>query len=159
MKIQLIWAQDLKGGIGKKGKLPWYIPEDLKNFKKITSSYPVIMGRITWESLTIKPLTNRRNIVLSKKKLKDIESYNNVEICLKKLKKDKINSTFIIGGANVYSCFIDIATDLHITLINEIVEGIDCFFPTTLSSLKEKFIINYEEKISEKAVYSHWIKK
>ena len=65
MEIHLIWAQDLNGGIGKDGKLPWHISEDLKNFKKITSNHPVIMGRKTWDSLPIKPLPNRRNIILS----------------------------------------------------------------------------------------------
>ena len=68
MEIHLIWAQDKNGGIGKDGKLPWHISEDLKNFKKITSNHPVIMGRKTWDSLPIKPLPNRRNIILSNSK-------------------------------------------------------------------------------------------
>ncbi|MFQ6610105.1 MAG: dihydrofolate reductase, partial [Fidelibacterota bacterium] len=41
MKINLIWAQDENGGIGKQGRLPWHIPEDLKNFKKLTLHHPV----------------------------------------------------------------------------------------------------------------------
>ena len=69
MKIQLIWVQDENGGIGKKGKLPWHIPEYLKNFKHITLNNAVVMGRITWDSLPIKPLPRRRNIVLSHSKL------------------------------------------------------------------------------------------
>ena len=67
MEIHLIWAQDKNGGIGKDGKLPWHISEDLINFKKITSNNTIIMGRKTWESLPKKPLPNRRNIVLSSK--------------------------------------------------------------------------------------------
>ena len=51
MNIHLIWAQDENGGIGKNGKLTWHISEDLQNFKKITSGFPIIMGRKTWESL------------------------------------------------------------------------------------------------------------
>ena len=78
MEIHLIWAQDINGGIGKDGKLPWHLSEDLKNFKKITSGYPVIMGRKTWDSLPIKPLPNRRNIILSNSKFKNLEVYNNV---------------------------------------------------------------------------------
>ena len=79
MNIELIWAQDKNGGIGKGGKLPWHISEDLQNFKKITSGFPVVMGRKTWESLPLKPLPKRRNIVLSSQTIKDVEVYNSVD--------------------------------------------------------------------------------
>jgi len=75
MRINLIWAQDENGGIGKQGRLPWHLPEDLKNFKKLTLHHPVIMGRITWEGLPLKPLPQRRNIVISKTHRDDIECY------------------------------------------------------------------------------------
>ena len=79
MNIELIWAQDQNGGIGKNGTLPWHISEDLQNFKKITSGSPVIMGRKTWESLSFKPLPNRRNIVLSSKLINGVEVYHSIE--------------------------------------------------------------------------------
>ncbi len=82
MKIQLIWAQDKNGGIGKNGKLPWHISEDLKNFKKITTKHPIIMGRITWESLPFKPLPNRRNIVLSRSNFTETECFSNIDDCI-----------------------------------------------------------------------------
>ena len=56
--------------IGKDGKLPWYISEDLKRFKRLTTGYPVLMGRKTFESIVErlgKPLPERRNIVLTSK--------------------------------------------------------------------------------------------
>ena len=62
MLIHLIWAQDAKSGIGKNGKLPWHISEDLINFKKLTLHSTILMGRKTWESLTKKPLPKRKNI-------------------------------------------------------------------------------------------------
>ena len=73
MNIELIWAQNYSGGIGKEGTLPWHISEDLKNFKKITANFPIIMGRKTWESLPFKPLPKRRNIVLSSQLIQDVE--------------------------------------------------------------------------------------
>ena len=85
MRIQLIWAQDKNGGIGKNGKLPWHISEDLKNFKKITKNHPIIMGRVTWESLPFKPLPRRRNIILSSQAIKGAEVYNSIDDCCKKL--------------------------------------------------------------------------
>ena len=73
MKIHLIWAQDENGGIGKDGNLPWHISEDLKNFKRLTSSFTILMGRNTWESLPVRPLPKRRNIVLSSNEVPDVE--------------------------------------------------------------------------------------
>ena len=64
MEIHIIWAQEKNGGIGKNGKLPWNIPEDLQNFKKITLGSTILMGRKTWDSLPFKPLPDRRNIIL-----------------------------------------------------------------------------------------------
>ncbi|HPH94110.1 MAG TPA: dihydrofolate reductase, partial [Candidatus Cloacimonas sp.] len=58
-------AYDLNRIIGKNGKLPWKIPEDLSRFKSVTMGHPVIMGKKTWNSLG-KPLPGRQNIVLSK---------------------------------------------------------------------------------------------
>ena len=83
MEVHLIWAQDKNGGIGKNNMLPWHISEDLINFKKITSNHTIIMGRRTWESLPKKPLPNRRNIVLSSKKIKNTETYSSINSCLK----------------------------------------------------------------------------
>ena len=70
--VNLIWAEaDDKdgrpGAIGFDGGMPWHLPEDMKRFKELTVSHPVIMGRRTWESLNVKyrPLPNRDNIVVS----------------------------------------------------------------------------------------------
>ena len=79
MDIHLIWAQDSNAGIGKNGKLPWHVTEDLKNFKKITLNSTIIMGRKTWDSLPIKPLPNRRNIVLSSSKQEGVTTFNSYE--------------------------------------------------------------------------------
>ena len=87
MKIHLIWAQDGNGGIGKNGKLPWHVSEDLKNFKKITLNSTVIMGRKTWESLPVKPLPNRENIVLSKTLVAEVLTFKLYEECIKNLQK------------------------------------------------------------------------
>ncbi len=159
MKIQLIWAQDKLGGIGKRGKLPWHISEDLKNFKQLTLGQPVIMGRITWESLPVKPLPKRRNIVLSGSNLPNVECYTNVDNCVDTLKKDGIPSIFVIGGANIYASFLELATDLHITLVKEIVKGIDCYFPVTLKCLEDEFNQVEQKQISPKALYTHWVRK
>src|SRR5436853_7548699 len=64
-KIYLVAAVAANGIIGKDGQLPWHLPEDLKHFKKLTLGHPIIMGRLTWESLG-KPLPGRENVVITR---------------------------------------------------------------------------------------------
>ena len=123
MSIELIWAQDYNGGIGKKGKLPWHIPEDLINFKKITTGHPIIMGRKTWDSLPFKPLPGRSNIVLSSRKINNIEVYNSVDDCLKMVNKKMPPKIFVIGGQSVYESFFQKASVLHLTLVNQKIKN------------------------------------
>ena len=117
MKIHLIWAQDENGGIGKDGNLPWHISEDLQNFKNLTLNSTILMGRHTWESLPIKPLPKRKNIVLTSQHFEDVECFSSVEECVEKLDAQGTSILFVIGGSKVYRNFVHRADELHITLV------------------------------------------
>ena len=159
MKIHLIWAQEINSGIGKNGKLPWHISEDLQNFKKLTLDSTILMGRKTWESLSIKPLSKRRNIVLSSKEVTDAECYTSIEECVKKLNDEGIEKLFVIGGSTVYSNFIHRADELHITDVDKMTQGIDTYFPVTMLKIKNEFEKINETKLNNKAIYTQWVKK
>jgi len=159
MRIHLIWAQDKNGGIGKNGKLPWHIPEDLKNFKKLTLDYPVIMGRKTWESLFIQPLPRRRNIVLTSTKIETIECYETVTDCITLLKKENVPNIFVIGGAKVYKTFYPMADELHISRVKEVKDGIDTFFPIKNPKIQEEFKLEEEKPLTPEVTYCHWVRK
>jgi dihydrofolate reductase len=159
MNIELIWAQDKNAGIGKDGKLPWNISEDLQNFKKITSKHSIIMGRKTWESLPFKPLPNRRNIVLSSRLLEGVEVYNSIDNCIKILEKDLVEKLFVIGGCSIYNTFYSKASTLHLTMVSQEIDGIDTVFPISLNLIKEKFKKIEDIKLSEIANYTKWILK
>ena len=158
MEIHLIWCQDNNGGIGKRGTLPWHISEDLKNFKKLTHNSTVIMGRKTWESLPIKPLPNRRNIVLSSRTISDVENYDSIENCLEILDKEGLKKIFIIGGAQIYRHFFYLADKLHITLINEDTKEIDIYFPVSMEQIKSMFHKEKEFPLGDIAIYTCWEK-
>ena len=159
MEIHLIWAQDVKRGIGTNGKLPWHIPEDLKNFKKITSNATIIMGRKTWDSLPLKPLPNRRNIVLSKTKNLNIETFSSYESCVEKLTVEKIKKVYIIGGRSVYEMFFNTANFLHITTINLLNPDINEYFPKSTNQIKKSFIKVDSVQLSSNAKYALWKKR
>jgi dihydrofolate reductase len=128
MGINLIAAMTRKRVIGKNNALLWHIPDDLKNFKKITESHPVIMGRKTFESIG-RPLPNRTNFVVSRSTIspEGVIACSSVEDALEKAKR--INSTvFVIGGAQIYAQTIALADKLFISYVKNNFEG-DAFFP------------------------------
>ena len=116
------------------------------------------MGRKTWESLPIKPLPRRRNIVLTRKKNLEVESYQSINECLSKLRNDNTEELYIIGGSKIYNSFIDKADQLHITLIDEKTKNIDTIFPLTIDQFKKKFEKIKENKLTRNATYSNWCK-
>lgn len=132
LEIIIIAAIAENGVIGKDGKMPWNIKEDLKHFKKLTTGHTCIMGRKTYESLHIKPLPNRTNIVLTKNKEwnpKKVIIKHTLKEAIKYCKeKEEINKVYICGGESVYKKAIEKADKLEITKINEDYEG-DSYFP------------------------------
>ena len=115
--------------IGVDNQLPWHLPKDLKHFKEITSGHPIIMGRKTYESIG-KPLPNRTNIVISRKKdwfEEGILIVGSIKEAIKfgqKIDED----IFIIGGGNIFEQTMDIADKLEVTEIKTNIEA-DTFFP------------------------------
>lgn len=125
----IVVAMGEKNEIGFENKLLWHLPKDLKHFKDITSGHPVIMGRKTYESIG-KPLPNRTNIVISRKKNwfeEGVLIVGSVKEAVKFAKKIDEN-IFIIGGGNIYEQTIDMVDRLEVTLVKVDLEA-DTYFP------------------------------
>lgn len=129
--ITLIAAVSKNGCIGRNGQLPWYLPEDLKHFKKLTTGNVVLMGRKTWESIPEKfrPLPNRMNVVVTRQRDYHVPpgvvlspSINDA------LAAHAADHVFIVGGGEMYRQVIDRADVLEITHVDQAIDG-DIFFP------------------------------
>ncbi|AGR42311.1 dihydrofolate reductase [Spiroplasma diminutum] len=150
--ISFLWAQTESGIIGKDNQLPWNIKEEMQHFINYTKGKTVLMGRNTWESLSVKPLPNRKNILITSRKLE--KSYNNLEIS-KNLKEilEKYKSTneelVVIGGSQIYSTAFDYADKLVISVIKEEYQG-DKYAPKWD---KNDFNLTKEENYKEFTVY------
>jgi dihydrofolate reductase len=127
--ISIIVAIAEDYGIGYKNELLWHIPDDLKRFKKLTFGKTIIMGKKTWESLPVKPLPGRKNIVITDDPLEKIESsitaYSIEDAISRCGESDEI---FIIGGGSIYTQFMPVADKLYITQIHKNAPA-DTFFP------------------------------
>lgn len=127
--ISIIVAVSEDWGIGKDNDLLWHISDDLKRFKRLTIGNAVIMGKRTWESLPRKPLTGRKNIVLTDLPGECIEgalTAYSVEDALSKCTSGE--EVFIIGGGSVYRQFLPLADRLYITHVHRNANA-DVFFP------------------------------
>ena len=146
LMFSLIVAIGKNNEIGKNNQLLWHIPEDLKNFKKITTGKTVIMGKNTYESIG-KPLPNRVNIVLSrnfleigkkisedKKKYENettkLEFFDDFQKVIEKY-KDFPEEVFIIGGGEIYkkSLELGIITRIYMSHVDFSDDEADTYFP------------------------------
>lgn len=132
MNISLICAFSENGVIGKNNTMPWRLGDDLKNFKQITSNHCVIMGRKTYQSIG-KALPNRINIILTHQKdfLADdaivVHTKQDALIFAQKSLPNK--EIFIIGGAEIYTLFLEEANMLYLSHIHTTIDNGDAFFP------------------------------
>ena len=125
------------GAIGYQNKLLYWLPNDLKRFKALTTGHTIIMGRRTFESLPKGALPNRRNIVLTKNAhfiAPNAEIYASLEealnVCMEAGNgQDMDQEVFIIGGASVYAEALPLADRLCLTLVEDTPAEADAFFP------------------------------
>ena len=133
--VALVVARARGGVIGRDGDLPWRLSADLKRFKALTMGKPVIMGRKTWDSLPIKPLPGRTNIVLSRdgsfeaERAVVCETFTDaVDIAREQAADDGVDEICVIGGAALFALALPKARRLYLTEVEAEVDG-DVFFP------------------------------
>jgi dihydrofolate reductase len=123
----ILVAVSPEGIIGKDNSIPWHYSADLKRFKRLTLGKTVIMGRRTWESLPVKPLPDRRNIVITQSSLDDVECFSSIDDALATCEGD----VWFIGGAGIYQEALGKADIIDMTLVPDNVSGEGCVrFPT-----------------------------
>ncbi len=127
--ISIIAAVAKDRAIGFENKLIYWLPNDLKRFKALTTGHTIVMGRNTFLSLPKGALPNRRNIVLSRsqKEFPGCETYSSLKEALQHCAPDE--EIYIIGGASVYKQALPIADRLCLTEIDDTPEQADTFFP------------------------------
>lgn len=118
--------------IGKNGDMIYHLKSDLKYFKETTQNNTIVCGKKTYFSFPRRPLPNRKNIVLTKSSetFEGADTLNSKEALIEYAKSNPSDKIFIVGGDSIYHQFIDIASKLYITEIEEkeIVDA-DSFFP------------------------------
>ncbi|MBP7821577.1 MAG: dihydrofolate reductase [Saprospiraceae bacterium] len=130
MTVTAIVAVAKNNVIGHHNQIPWYLPADLKYFKKITSGHHVIMGRKSYQSIG-RPLPNRTNVVISRDPffvssgclvVRDVEEA--LDLCY----ENEESEAFIIGGGEIYKQTLPYWDKVYLTEVDVEVKG-DTYFP------------------------------
>ena len=146
--INIIAAVAKDRAIGFQNKLIYWLPNDLKRFKALTTGHTIIMGRNTFLSLPKGALPNRRNIVLSRTvtDFPGCDVYPSLEEALAHCAKDE--DVYIIGGASVYTQALSMADRLCLTEVDDTPKEADTFFPEYKADWRE--VAREEHDIDER---------
>lgn len=154
MRINIIAAVSRNMAIGSDNKLLYWLPNDMRRFKALTTGNTIIMGRKTFESLPKGALPNRRNIVLSRSvnSLPGAEFFADLDSALDTCRADE--DIYIIGGESVYRQAMSFAERLCLTEIDDFSEKADAFFPVVnLEEWQEVWSESHD--IDEKHAYRY----
>lgn len=131
VELHLIAALDRNRAIGRGNALPWHLPDDLKRFKALTLGKPVLMGRKTAASLG-RALPKRRNLVLTRSgqvPFDGMEAVASIDDALRIAAAAGTSELCVIGGGEVYALALPMATRMHLTHVDTVIDGCDAFFP------------------------------
>ena len=130
MKVSAIWAQAKNRVIGKNNDIPWYLPADLKYFKKLTLNHHIIMGRKTYESIG-KPLPKRTNIIVTRNPFYIVSNCivtHSIDEALELAQENGEDEVFIIGGSEIYKQAMPYLDCIYLTQVDKEIDG-DTYAP------------------------------
>ncbi len=158
MEKIIIAAISKNNVIGLDGKIPWHSKEELQHFKQTTMSFPVIMGRKTWEVIA-KPLKGRLNVVITRNQsfstqFHEVIVFQSLQLAFSYFSTSIYNKVFIIGGGEIFSEAIDKVDSLNLSEMNFEAEG-DTFFPEIDGT---KWVLDSNELFTDFTVH-HYIRK
>ena len=127
MNISIIVAADEKGAIGFKGKIPWHLPADFKQFKERTMGHCMIVGQRTFESIG-KPLPGRTTIIITDDPNYRVDGCRVAHSFEEAVRLADGDEVFVIGGGQIYKLALPAARTIYLTRVHGAFEG-DVFFP------------------------------
>ena len=173
-RVHAITALDRQRVIGVGPHLPWRIPEDMQQFKRLTVGCAVIMGRLTYESIPLKyrPLQGRMNIVVSRtmrpcERNYSIETWltivSSVDAAIAYARACR-REPWIIGGAQIYAeaLRLGVVTDLHMTLVDRPIERVDggqVVFPMSLPCDHHEWMLLEQRELASQVVYHRFTRR
>lgn len=154
--LAFVWAEDENKLIGKGDELPWRLPADVAFFKRVTMRGDLVTGRKTYETIPGRPLSGRRNIVLTSQK--DYEAPGAVVVHSKEeileMEEKNDEDLYIIGGESLFRMFEKEVDELYRTVIYDTFEG-DTYFPKDFDYEPFELVKSEDGPVDDKNIYEH----
>lgn len=131
MQLSIIVATAQNNAIGKDNDIPWYLPADLKYFKKTTLNHPIIMGRKCYESIG-RPLPKRTNIIITRNQTYQAAGclvVHSLDEAIAVASESAVEEVFIIGGGEIYKESLPLCHKLYVTEVAVDINNATVFFP------------------------------
>ena len=157
--IRAILACDDHWGIGRDGDLPWpHNSDDLKWFKANTTDSTVVMGKATWDSLPVKPLPKRTNIVVTSSNSGVTGSF--IYVSFDKAEKfivdrNRTDNIWIIGGAKLVDGLLHIIDEIWLSRIDG---NYNCDTVLPKDRITDEFFIN-DMTVDETMTIEKWVRR
>ena len=158
MIISTIVAVAKNNVIGKDNDIPWYLPADLKYFKKVTTGHYIVMGRKCYESIG-RPLPKRTNVIVTRNPFFIATGClvtHNVAEAVQLAEANGEEEVFIIGGGQIYEIALPHVNRIYLTEVDLEVEG-DIFFPE-INPKEWRLIEEIKHDADEKNEYDYTFK-
>lgn len=150
--MKLIVACDIKGGIGYNNRLPWSkIENDLPRFKRLTDNQIIVMGRNTWESLPVKPLPNRTNLIVTSRYIRNLPNDTFTVSSLNGITED----AWLIGGAKLINSSWERINEIH---LSRVIQEHQCDTFIDLNQIVNNFVCISTETFTDHT-YEIWKRK
>ena len=159
MNISCVVAVANNNVIGKDNDIPWYLPADLKYFKKITLDHHILMGRNCYHSIG-RPLPKRTNVIITRDPFfiaSNCLIAHSIDEALELAFDNGEKEAMIIGGGTIYKQTQELWDTLYITEVDLNIDG-DIFFPT-LNYDEWKLVSEESHEPDEKNEYPYVFKK
>jgi dihydrofolate reductase len=130
MRISFLAAVASNGVIGRGGKLPWHLSNDLKRLKTLSMGHYIIMGRKTWDEIGRKPLPGRPHVIVSRSPIapqENVAGVSTIDDAIAAIPPSE-DEVFILGGAEIFRQTLHRADRMYITQVHADVAG-DTYFP------------------------------
>ena len=152
--IEMVVAVAENGIIGKAGDMPWRLPSDLQHFKQVTMGCPIVMGRLTWQSIG-RALPGRLNIVISRRALDLPDGVLGVTSAEAAVQAGgEAETLMIIGGGQIYKIFEPMASKVHLTRVHATPDGDTSFALSQPDDWQEQACERFSAGEKDSADYS-----
>jgi len=159
MQVFAIVACDKNRSIGRDNQIPWYLPADLRYFKKMTSGHFIVMGRKTYESIGM-ALPKRVNVVISHQenyKAEDCIVFPSFLDAIEFARKEGQRDVFVIGGGEIYRQALAVCSKIYYTEVDLVVPDATVFFPE-LSQTEWNLLSEEKHSSDEQNLYNYSFK-